>query len=466
MEAEILLDLTDNNYNCEPIVSDLNDYHSQTLWEIANLNLKNNCSLLLFPQSFEDTELKEQNLSIISLLPSALSKYKVQTNNIMGFIGKNDFHIRIHSRFDYDIKNNETKGSEDFFLYYMLSKVMNLNVFNLDTHNDNRDYILDFYMMLFPQALKGAIQQGLYKEYRTFNYNDDRIKGSIDVNRFIQKDIPFQGKVSYHTREYSHDNHLLQLIRHTIEYMRTHSLGHQLLNNDFDTRSAILQIINATTSYNQRERLHIIQRNSRIVSHPYYTKYRPLQKICLNILTHKGLKYGSKDDKVHGILFDGAWLWEEYLNTLLKLEGFEHPNNKKKEKGFELFETKPSHTIYPDFYKVGIVVADAKYKKYAKGEDGYKREPTREDLYQIITYIHRLKVHKGVLICPCTNDEEFVSNDEKFVSPYKIKDTNDTIHVLGLNIPQSSNEMVYRDFCSKMEQNEEIFLNKIKGLYQ
>ena len=457
MESKIL-NLTDNNYNCEPSISK-DDKHYQTLDDIARINLKNECSLLLFPQSLEETEL-EQDSNIISFLPTKIpnsNEFKVQTNNIMGFIGKDNLDIRIHSRFDYT--NDDINNNNDYFLYYMLSKVAKLNVFNLDTQNDDRDILPDLYMMLFPQALKDAIVQGLYKEYRTFNYNDDRIKGSIDVNRFIQKDIPFQGKVSYHTREYSHDNHLLQLIRHTIEYMRTHSLGHQLLNNDFDTRSAILQIINATTSYNQRERLHIIQRNSRIVSHPYYTKYRPLQKICLNILTHKGLKYGSKDDKVHGILFDGAWLWEEYLNTLLKPEGFEHPNNKKKEKGFELFETKPSHTIYPDFYKVGIVVADAKYKKYAKGEDGYKREPTREDLYQIITYIHRLKVHKGVLICPCTNDEEFVSL-------YKIKDTNDTIHVLGLNIPQSSNEMGYRDFCSKMELNEEIFLNKIKGLYQ
>lgn len=463
MEAEILLDLTDNNYNCEPIVSDLNDKHSQTLLEIANLNLKKDCSLLLFPQSFEDTELykkNEQNSSIISLLPSAPNEYKIQTNNTMGFIGKNDFHIRIHSRFDYDITNKDIKGNGDYFLYYMLSKVMNLNVFNLDTQSNNRDNILDFYMMLFPQALKEAIQQGLYKEYRSFNYNDDRIKGCIDVNRFIQKDIPFQGKVSYHTREYSHDNHLLQLIRHTIEYMRTHSLGHQLLNNDFDTRSAVLQIINSTASYSQRDRLHIIQRNQRrIVNHPYYTKYRLLQKICLNILTHKELRYGNEDDNIHGILFDGAWLWEEYLNTLLKDEGFKHPENKKGHGGIALFETGPKHTIFPDFYKEGIVVADAKYKRYAKDMDGNKREVARDDLYQIITYLHRLKVHKGLFICPCTSNEAFTT-------PYKIVDTNDAIHVIGLNIPQPSDEIDFCDFCSKMKRNEDDFLNKNKELFQ
>ena len=41
------------------------------------------------------------------------------------------------------------------------------------------------------------------------------------------------------------------------------------------------------------------------------------------------MKYGRNDDEIYGVLFDGAWLWEEYLNTFLADIGFEHPRNKE-----------------------------------------------------------------------------------------------------------------------------------------
>ena len=43
------------------------------------------------------------------------------------------------------------------------------------------------------------------------------------------------------------------------------------------------------------------------------------------------MKYGRDDDEIYGVLFDGAWLWEEYLNTFLADIGFEHPRNKQKD---------------------------------------------------------------------------------------------------------------------------------------
>lgn len=60
----------------------------------------------------------------------------------------------------------------------------------------------------------------------------------------------------------------------------------------------------------------------------FYKEYTALQKLCLQILRQEEIKYGIDSDKVYGILFDGAWLWEEYLNTLLSNAGFKHPENK------------------------------------------------------------------------------------------------------------------------------------------
>lgn len=78
------------------------------------------------------------------------------------------------------------------------------------------------------------------------------------------------------------------------------------------------------------------------------------------------VKYGETDEEICGILFDGAWLWEEYLNTILQKEGFKHPENKKHKGGIYLFEDH-SGIRYPDFYKDGIVL-DAKYKRFESYE--------------------------------------------------------------------------------------------------
>ncbi len=101
-------------------------------------------------------------------------------------------------------------------------------------------------------------------------------------------------------------------------------------------------IESVTPSYNQNERGRIIAKNLRSKIQPYYTKYRQLQRLCIQILRRGGLKYTSKDEKnkVYGVLFDCAWLWEEYINSLFKQNSFRiiHPENKKNKSGIILDE--------------------------------------------------------------------------------------------------------------------------------
>ena len=44
---------------------------------------------------------------------------------------------------------------------------------------------------MFPFYLKKALRQGLYKEYHKQNYNDSNVRGTIDINRHLGKNIPF-----------------------------------------------------------------------------------------------------------------------------------------------------------------------------------------------------------------------------------------------------------------------------------
>ncbi|MFG7388532.1 hypothetical protein ACGO3R_10795 [Lactococcus lactis] len=60
----------------------------------------------------------------------------------------------------------------------------------------------------------------MYKTYVKKQYNDSQVRGPINIGQYIKKNTPFIGKISYDIREFTSDNNIMQLIRHTIEYVR------------------------------------------------------------------------------------------------------------------------------------------------------------------------------------------------------------------------------------------------------
>ena len=84
----------------------------------------------------------------------------------------------------------------------MLRRVAQISLFHLD-HTTDQDDGFDFLIYLFPNLLNKAISQGVYKKYVTRRYNDANVRGVIDINRHIRYNEPFNGRVSYTTREFS-----------------------------------------------------------------------------------------------------------------------------------------------------------------------------------------------------------------------------------------------------------------------
>ncbi len=396
--------------------------------KIANLKLDDNPNLLVFPQA-----LGYHGDNIGEGVIIELDNNQINTNNIMGFVGVNDTQIDIRSRF---AKND----GEDYFLHYMLQKVFSINLFKIE-HATSNEQIFDFLLYMFPHFLKKAVAQGIFKKYRRFEYNDANIRGPIDVSRHIRQNIPFRGTVAYSTREHTYDNELTQLIRHTIEYIRTKEQGAAILNNDKETKDGVSQIVMATPTYSIRDRQRVINQNLRPVRHPYFSAYTELQKICLQILRHESIKYGQEKDKIYGILFDGAWLWEEYLNTILKKCDFKHPENKKHTGGIRMFEygkddeaiAKNSRRLYPDFWKDNYIL-DAKYKRLDKGVG-------REDLYQVVSYMHCTKAENGGFIYP--------SEIEKKAETYRLSGYGGTMHILGVKVQHECNS--FKEYAIAME---------------
>ena len=348
-----------------------------------------NTNLLIFPHSLNICPDKSYDQFIFGLTGRTESPedQRISTGNIVGFVGYGGTQLDIHSRFQ------KEKGN-DYFLHYMIQRVFLPNIFDFP-HSIEFNGTLDFLIYLFPIFLKKALSQGIFKTYRKYEHNDAKINGSVIVNRHIKENIPFVGNVSYNNRECSFDNDITQLIRHTIEFIKLKTLGNAILFSETETRNYVNQIISVTQSYSIQKRQSVINKNLHPFRHSYFSEYRSLQKLCLMILRHDKINYGNNSKKIYGILFDCAWLWEEYLATILKKCGFTHPQNKNQKGALQIFK---GRKCYPDFYKGKQVCAqdipadncilDAKYKYVDWGV-------SRNDLYQIISYMHILPSNNG-----------------------------------------------------------------------
>ena len=392
--------------------------------------------IFIFPNDLKNSPDLEKDQKIFETV-----NQKIKTGNVIGFLGCGQERLIISSRF--------SDESNDYFLYYLLQKVFHINLTSLDVALSSEDKLYQLLMYLFPKYLQAAIRKGLYKEYHRFSHNDSHVKGVIDVRNHLKKNLPFTGNIAYTTREFTYDNPLMQLVRHTIEYIKNQkSIAQGVLDNLSTSRENVAEIVRVTPSYKLADRAKIIRRNqSKLLRHAYFHEYRKLQELCLMILNQEKHGLGYQDQKVHGILFDVAWLWEEYVHTLLPKD-FIHPRNKEKLGGISVFSV-GKRKVYPDFYQEELkIVLDAKYKKLELTEKGINRE----DLFQLISYSYILKVEKAGLVFP--SEDKVIDNEIGKLAGYGA-----LLKKWSIQIPQNSSS--YREFCEMLENSEESFKRNI-----
>ena len=405
---------------------------SQALLDRTLDNLSREDNIFIFPNDLTHTPDLEKDQKIFETV-----NQEIKTGNVIGFLGCGQEKLTISSRF--------SDGSNDHFLHYLLQKVLNINLTNLDIGLSQEDKLYQLLIYLFPKYLHAALRKGLYKEYQRFSHNDSHVKGVLDVGNHLKKNLPFTGNIAYTTREFTYDNPLMQLIRHTIEYIKNQkSFGAMLDNN----RETIAEIIRVTPSYKLADRAKIIRMNkTKPIRHAYFREYRKLQELCLMILNREKHGLGYQEQKIHGILFDVSWLWEEYVHSLLP-KGFIHPRNKDKTDGISVFSV-GKRKVYPDFYHKELkIVLDAKYKKLEDTEKGINRE----DLFQLISYSYILKAEKAGLVFP--SKHKVVDNEIGKLAGYGA-----LLKKFSIQIPQNASS--YRGFSEMMESSEEIFKKNI-----
>lgn len=394
--------------------------------------------IFVFPDLLKDAEdVSRDQMILQSVNDSYLS------GNIMGFIGRGSQRLVIESRF--------SKGENDFLFQYLLEKVVDFpNVVNLKSNIDFAEKIFNLLVFLFPKYLREAMRKGLYKKYVRREYNDENIRGSIDVARHIRKNLPFVGNVAYNQREYSYDNYIMELVRHTIEYINRKSFGKRVLRQ---VKEEVKLVIQATPEYEPYDRRKIINQNKKnTVRHAYYKEYRELQQLCLLILQNQEHYVGSGNRKIYGVLFDGAWLWEEYINLLIS-DYFYHPMNKAGQGRQYLFNGNRGK-IYPDFIgkdSDNRIIADAKYKPV--------ENIGNKDYLQILAYMFRFDSKKAYYLYPESSGGENQVFWLNKGSSYEKVEVRDDISVIKHGLKISDEDRDYSVFTEKMKKAEADFIS-------
>lgn len=380
-----------------------------------------------------------------------ISGNKLTTYNIAGFVGTQNTLLSIRSRFAQD-------NGDDYFLHYMLQKVFNINISTLE-HATDRNKAFQFLPYLFKYYFLKALSQGLYKKYVWNKYNDSKVKGTIDIARHIKHNFIFTGNIAYNVREHSYDNNINQLIRHTVEYISNLKMFSMMLESD-DMIDLVQDIRSITPTYSEKNRQQVINNNLKSDIHPYYYEYEPLRQICLQILMEDDeLKYGRAENKIYGVLFDAAWLWEEYLNTLISEidSSFIHTRNKSKENRIYMLENN-GWEAYPDYYSSALdIVMDAKYKH----ANGINQIDDSKDKMQIISYMHILGLKKGVFLHPADNKHAGNISYGKLNIPDK--NTDEYVYQYCFKIPQGEINCM-QDFIDKITVSENEFIEYWKSI--
>ena len=378
--------------------------------------------VFVFPEIIKDAEdiTKDQ-----MILQSCNDMYC--SGNVMGFLGSGDERLVIESRFG--------RSENDYFFQYLLEKVLDFpNFISLDTNANQEERMFNLLLFLFPHYLKVAARKGAFKTYINNKYNDGNVRGTIDIARHIKRNIPFVGDIAYNQREYSFDNYLMELIRHTIEHIKSKSYGYNLLNK---VKDEVKLVIDATPKYRATD-----------IRHAYYHEYRDLQRLCILILQNQKHKFGDGHRKVYGILFDGAWLWEEYINSLIG-DMFHHPMNKSGTGAQRLFGGGIG-LIYPDFIgrnPADRVIADAKYKPI--DNIGNK------DYLQVLAYMFRFDSKRGYYLYPDSTDSDskcLMMNEGSTYEGNVSARKDVCITKLGLRVPSEARS--YKEFKEQIEVSE------------
>lgn len=363
------------------------------------------------------------NNSRIGGIVGALSG-TVSALDIMRAIGK-DSEIKLDEEILFNINLQVRSRMDTEKSWYFLSTILNYG--NLKSHSanvfENMDEVYDFLLVdLLADNIRKTIPKGHYRTYQRFERNDDKLKGTIDIARHIKLNAgQDNGFIAYSFRENSVDNKLNRLL--VASYKHLKEKFPQLVEEKLDKDNEIKDYLNVLLYQIDSSRVdtqRIILDNSTPISHPFYSEYEDVRRVCLRILRDVGMSiFDSTSGSVKGFLYYLPDIWEDFLLDMMRSKLKNHCDVLEQEtynyvskadgQGF-ICEGRPDYILSRN--EKPVLILDAKFKPGWKDDSVFNPQ---NDIDKCIRDMVVVKAKGTGIIYPfeIENDEALLNEMEQ-----------------------------------------------------
>lgn len=256
------------------------------------------------------------------------------TQEYVGVISYGNNLVTIGSRFD---KNQD----KQFFLQHLLEQISHLKLFHHPKLAGESAMVQPFLLLLLFHFIEKAYSNGYFREYRRYQHNDSRFRGTLDMSRHIRLNPMNNGKIAYHTREYTVDNAINLLVltanqkleKHPNVHLRSH---YQHCLDSFPQVKAILKQIQRDLPYpslKQQDVIRLLRKTRESITHPIYQNFEPLRRLCRSILGQDSPSFFQEgENQGIGAVFSINGAWEELLRKKI------FPGFSTQERSFPILE--------------------------------------------------------------------------------------------------------------------------------
>ncbi|SFQ15548.1 5-methylcytosine restriction system specificity protein McrC [Parafilimonas terrae] len=355
-------------------------------------------------------------------------------------------------------KINITTKYGDAFLKRMLNFVNDIYVDNEQVKakkDETENQFLFIIAYLFIQSLEKAAVLGLPQHYQKHQERSHKVRGSIDFNEFLKRDIPFQGKLTSTFRERMYVQEIVDVLYLALRKLERifgkeiHSrlLGlSQLLKQQYSGRFASYQTI-------QKAKAH------QTINNPMYSGFKKVLDYAEIILLDKDLMPDNEKQQMAttGYLFDIAELYELYLEKLLS-RNFPDWTVSGQEELLIYQHQFFKRPMFPDLVMKHrpsgkVVVFDAKFKKMEMRNE----DVDRADLHQIHSYSGYYKnyLKASGLIYPLSKEINTDISHSKSI--YGIDDNQVQFIIDGIYVSENHS-------MQELIKNEEAFVGRLSSI--
>lgn len=316
------------------------------------------------PESiFLDRSLYEHNTEdpLINLIGSGYANFSLKTGNLIGYVKKGPYTLKISSRFG-DTFLKHIIADADGFL-----QVEGAGGANQDTHG--YEWLLYY---LWKIKLQKAFRLGIPKRYESRRDRLSKVRGQIEPVSFFESKLT--GRYDCRYREHSYNNPATRLIATTFN----HLAEYPFLNDLHPVRNAFI-----TASLGKSAPLSSLLDTPHFAN-PYYAAYNDVIDLSKQLLKKNLSSFGDAKDE-DAFLFDVSMLFEYYIRKLLLRAGFflkgKAESTSRIPRGLE---NGAMRKLEPDLLwetEKGAYVFDVKYKNF-----NFREGVKREDLFQLYTY--------------------------------------------------------------------------------